>query len=273
MNCKFLFLSVSVYLPRTRRVRRALAIAAVSVLAFAFHTADAPSLRAENESPLAQGSPDSSGLDEAECDQLYSHQLKIIQSDPDNPLYSSVQLNAGVLENPATRQAEIRHCRERVSRESFECQLAAEDLAGLLACRRKFENENGDATNAEKPGDAAGDDRSEPESQEAYFEDLSNKSESGQSGRPETMPSGRFAVNAANCSRAYNHIYGIISNTKSFQERPDRARLTEYWQSAEARNSFAARCLAKFKPEDLGCLLSTRDADVLQGCLLVIPAG
>ena len=240
-------------------------MAALSTLVFAFHVSDTPSLRAESEAPLAQR------LGEAECDRLYSHQLQIIQSDPDNPLYSSVQLNAGVLENPATRQAEIRHCRERVTRESFECQLAADDLAGLLACRRKFERENGDATNANEPDDATG--KSEPESQEAYFEDLSNDSESGQSGRPETMPSGRFAVNAANCSRAYNHIYGIISNTKSFRERPDRARLTQYWQSAEARDSFAARCLAKFKPEDLGCLLSTRDADVLQGCLLVIPAG
>ncbi|MEQ9364443.1 MAG: hypothetical protein RIF32_09380 [Leptospirales bacterium] len=209
-------------------------------------------------------------LSTAECDQLYTHQLKVIQSDPDNPLYSSVQLNAKVLENPATREAEVRHCRTRVSRESYACQIKSDTLRALLECRRKFDQTQ---NTAQPTGQSI---VQADERDESYFEDTSTDNPAGPNGgggRPETMPSGRFTVNATNCARAYNHIYGVISKTESFQQRPDRTRLENYWRSGEARDSFAARCLTKFKPEDLGCLLSTRDADVLQGCLLVIPAG
>jgi hypothetical protein len=84
----------------------------------------------------ARGSDSEAGgadrLSSAECERLYTHQLQIIRSDPDNPLYSSVQLNEQVLQNPATRAAEVRHCRERISRKNFDCQMAADDLAGLL---------------------------------------------------------------------------------------------------------------------------------------------
>ncbi|MCR9142069.1 MAG: hypothetical protein NXI24_07440 [bacterium] len=212
-------------------------------------------------------------LNADECDRLYTHQLKVVQSDPENPLYSSVQLNSEVLRNPATRKAEVEHCQANVSRPGFQCQMQAQSLAALLECRRKFDGseaseDGGDANTQTDPGK-----QPQPEDQgESYFEDTSTDAAPGGDGRPETMPSGRFAVNAGNCERAYNHIYGVISKTKNFQQRPDRARLIQYWQSNEARGSFAARCMAKFKPEDLGCLLSTRDADILQGCLLVIPA-
>lgn len=234
------------------------------------HAQETTETRQKTQPELKESSPTSSArLTADECGRLYSHQLKIVQSDPDNPLYSSVQLNAVVLENSETRQAEVRHCQTRVSRASFDCQMAADSLADLLECRRNFAANQTDPASIEdtKPSDT----------QEAYFEDASTNNGSGptgeNTGRPETMPSGRFTVNQSNCQRAYNHIYSVISKTETFQKRSDRVRLENYWQSGEARGSFAARCLAKFKPEDLGCLLSTRDADVLQGCLLVIPAG
>ena len=70
-----------------------------------------------------------------ECQRLYSHQLKILQSDPDNPLYSSVQLNVQVLENSETRKAEVDYCLARVGRASFRCQMTATNLAGLEKSR------------------------------------------------------------------------------------------------------------------------------------------
>jgi hypothetical protein len=227
---------------------------------------------------FAQAASATDAVDSAECGRLYSHQLAIVQSDPDNPLYSSVQLNQGVLENPETRDAEIQHCLTRVNRESFRCQMQAKDLAGLLDCRRRF------GPDANRPGDPAGDSDKGPDATEAYFEDVSpanadpapknnQTGAGGQTGGPETLPSGRLLVNRANCQRAYAHIYDVISKSAEFRARQDRARLENYWQSSEAKDSFATRCVAKFQPADLGCLLSTRDSDVLQGCLLVIPPG
>ena len=201
-------------------------------------------------------------LNEGECNQLYTHQLTLFKNDPDNPLYSSVRMHNELLENPETRKAEVTHCLERVSRESFACQMDAKNLTELLDCRRRFMEQTPDETGENK----------QPETnQESYFEQTNEPGPN--TGKPEVMPSGRFAVTPANCRRAYNHIYSVISKTETFQKRPDRARLENYWQSGAARDSFAARCQARFQPRDLGCVLSTQDPDVLQGCLLVIPTG
>ncbi len=196
--------------------------------------------------------------DRAACERLYEHQLKLLREDPDNPFYASVNLNIEALQNEASREAEVKHCIERTSIDSYNCQFNAKSFAELVQCRGKF------------PDRQNNEESKQPETDQPTGVEVDRTPEK-QNGGAETMPTGRFTVNATNCDRAYDHMYRVITASAKFNERKDRERLLKYWESGEAKNSFRQRCLSDFQPSDLGCLIATKDPDVLQGCLLVIP--
>lgn len=198
-----------------------------------------------------------------ECRALFEHQLKLLRADPDNPLYAALRENRAALASQATRTAEIQHCLQTVSRDSFICQMDAKRALGLFECQAKH-----GLHDAQKITDADGSDDG------AANDNGGDGEASGENGRgpvTETLPGGSLRVDANSCRSAYRKIYDIMTASDSFAGRTDREQLREYWQSEEARESFQERCVERFRPEDLGCIMRAGDADVIQGCLLVIP--
>lgn len=196
---------------------------------------------AQNVAPDKVGG---AGLSAQECRSLYEHQLSLVASDPDNPLSAALGVNAAAMQSAAAREAEARRCVARITRASYECQLAARSLGELLQCRTRA----GDA-----PGET---DRPPTETGAVQLENL---------------PGGRLAVTPETCRRAYDRIFTVMTSAPGFADRRDREQLLARWSSPEAKASFERRCTSKFQPADLGCILSTEDPDVIQGCLLVIP--
>lgn len=226
--------------------RRAVGIATLAVLC----VAPAAIVFAEGPPPAAptaaSASVGAAALTAQECRSLYEHQLSLIASDPDNPLHAALGVNAAAMQSAAARDAEARRCVERITRAGFECQLAARSLAELLQCRSRV-------SETQAPGET---DRPPAETGGAQLENL---------------PGGRLAVTPETCRRAYDRIFSVMTSAPGFADRRDREQLLARWQSPEAKASFERRCTSKFQPADLGCILSTEDPDVIQGCLLVIP--
>lgn len=148
------------------------------------------------------------------------------------------------MQSAAARAAEARRCLERTTRASFECQMIARSLGDLLQCRSR----QSEAPTADESGPG------------------------GSGGvQLENLPGARLAVTPQTCRQAYDRIFNVMTTAPGFSERRDREQLLARWRSPEARASFERRCTEKFQATDLGCILSTEDPDVIQGCLLVIP--
>lgn len=246
-------------------------------------------------------------LSPRECRLLYRHQLEVAQADADNPLAPALQVNADVMQRAESEQAALAYCLRYTTRESMYCQARATTLLGILTCQQEHDRKSADRTDEDRqrPNDAEssptntdatadsnaqividdvgdGGNEAEAETEAAPIENQENpvnetNGEASQSGtnenertRTDALPSGKYPVNDENCEKSYAHVFQIITATKTFKEHPDHARLQAHWLSVEARAAYQRRCLAEFRPEDLGCLLGTNDPEVIQGCLLIV---
>ncbi len=181
----------------------------------------------------------------SECDALYRHQLALFQQ-ADSPIAPALLRQKNNLLRADSMRAQREQCLVRLSREDLRCQMAARSLQELLACGSSVRPENGDGP-----------------------KDKTEKSEKTEV--VVTQPTVRQwvrAVNTETCDRAYEHMLPVHATSASFQKRPDAKRLMEHWQSPGARESFRRRCQRAFRVADLNCILSAKDAESLQACLL-----
>ena len=213
-----------------------------------------------------EGRPTAS-LNRGQCERLYQHQLKVSLKDKSNPLLPSLHINSDGFQTEKSRQAQIKHCLEHVNRESYQCQLAAQDLLGILVCRKKYnEPDSKKETAKETKKDNGSSDPNRPK----------EKKDPGRVTSPDEIPvntgkNSGLSISESNCRKTYEHLLNVYGSSRLVQKRPDAERLLTHWNSKAARTSFHRRCLRVFKAEDLGCIMGSRDTLVIQGCLLRIP--
>lgn len=177
-----------------------------------------------------------------ECAALFEHQLDLASRE-DFPLAPSIRRGRRSLER--FRKAQMDRCQKELSGAERQCQLAANTFAELMACK----------------GAELGPEETEVPEEEVPGEKPTEKEET---------PQASYAVDRTNCTRAYEHMLDVIVKGEDFQSREDQKQLQEYWSRPDSKNSFVTNCLGNFKDGDLGCILGTRDVDVLQACLLVL---
>ncbi len=187
-------------------------------------------------------------LSPEECRQLYLRELDISSKDPLHPQRAALEkARKELLAEPVVR-AQVEFCRKTISRDSYLCALKAGSVAEMVTCRMRPPEKKQD------PKDPLPDARKDPENpRETTIQPLDVK------------------VDATACTRTYTHLVSVYESSEILKKRPDRDKLIAHWKSKTAVDSFQSRCMATFRPQDLGCILSTRDPDVIQGCLLVAP--
>ena len=189
-------------------------------------------------------------LNSLQCKRLYDHKLKIL-SRTDSLFGPAVSLNQENLKSGPTRLLQLKRCRDITSLKSYDCQLKSNSLLGLLSCEAKFPRSSA----VDKKG----------------IVDV----KVDRTGKPgvtqQNQRKGGLSVTPKNCARTYGHLLNVYTNSPELAKRSDRDRLLKHWRSETSRKSFLSRCGRVFQPENLSCILSTKDSVVLQGCLLKIP--
>ncbi|MBX7056671.1 MAG: hypothetical protein K1X75_01305 [Leptospirales bacterium] len=218
------------------------------------HAEDAD--RPTGPAPAASPGP----LSETECNALMERELESLTAMIDGPLSPALRAARMQILSEPGRSEYLRQCRLQYTRHFYECRMAASGLAAMLSCQQidQAEAANGDAGAAAAGGD------------------MSAGSQNGGSSAPlpgvEAVESVSVPVTDASCARAYEHMLQVALQSPGFASREDQQSLRQSWESAPARESFRRRCRARFQPADLGCILHNSDPDVVQACLLVIPA-
>ena len=178
-------------------------------------------------------------LSRSQCEEWTRHTLKIAREDPAHPLHAALRLE---LSSEAT-EAQITYCMAEVGPQQARCQLAAQDFAGILACQKT-------------PQQPAAEEN-KPEEHNNFFSELT--------------PAASIAVNAENCSNTYDHLLQVFRGSPALQALRTHQEILRSWESPAARTAFRNRCLKRFKGHDLGCILGTRDPELIQVCLLNVP--
>lgn len=186
-------------------------------------------------------------LSPEECRQLYLRELDISMKDPLHPQRAALEKARRELLTESVVKAQVEACRKTVSREAYSCALKAGSLAEMMTCRAKPPEKKPETKDPVDPGKTSTDPK------ETTIQPLDVK------------------VEAAACTRTYAHLLSVYETSEVLKKRPDREKLLTHWRSKTAVDSFQNRCMTTFRPQDLGCILSTRDPDVIQGCLLVAP--
>ena len=186
-----------------------------------------------------------------QCDSLYRKQLSLFQKE-DSPLFPVLVQKKAALLLADSMRVQRDYCRANVSGESFRCQMRAASLAELLGCTG--------SPSVTQPGKGTG--SGEPP------ETGSEKTEIVVV-RPNVRALVR-SVSQDTCDQAYAHMLSVHSSAPAFQKRPDAKRLMEHWQSVGARESFRRRCIKGFQVADLNCILSAKEPESLQACLISV---
>ena len=87
----------------------------------------------------------------------------------------------------------------------------------------------------------------------------------------EDLPHRPVQVTDSNCRRAYSRMLSLLVSSPDLARVENRQELIADWKSEDSRKAFSERCLRKFQPDDLGCIIDAKDRDVLQACLLLLP--
>ena len=188
-------------------------------------------------------------LTDRQCDALYRKQVSLFQGD-DSPLSAVMLQRKAVLLAAESVGVQRAHCHARISRKSFQCQMAAGSLADLVRC-----GEDGGAG----VGRISEKSDLKPGSKEEKTDVVVVETKIREIVR---------SVSAETCDQAYAHMLSVHGASASFQKRADAKRLLEHWRSTGAQESFRRRCQRAFRVRDLNCLLSAQDPESLQACLI-----
>lgn len=190
-----------------------------------------------------------------ECESLYEHQLRIISSDDTFPLSIAIRKSMDSLASGDGRDSQIRQCLTDVDRTQFLCRMKARSTLELLNCKK-----------GEAVANTAENQSQQTNKVNGSVQKLPGDVSVG------TVVSRPLEATPDRCKQAYEHMLGVYEKHPSLQDEDNRKKLMDYWRSKEARDSFQRRCLTVFQPRDLGCILSTKDPDIIQGCLIQIPS-
>ncbi|MBE7437728.1 MAG: hypothetical protein HS115_04665 [Spirochaetales bacterium] len=177
-------------------------------------------------------------LSQSQCEEWTRHTLKIAREDPEHPLHAALRLELST----EAIQAQVSYCLQDISPDQARCQLAATNFAGLMACRA-----------APPP---------------AKKEEAKTANENFYS---EIKPATGIAVNAESCDSGYNHLLKVFRSAPALLALRTHQEILRNWESTAARNAFRNRCLKRFKEHDLGCIMGSEDAELIQVCLLNVP--
>ena len=196
-------------------------------------------------------------LNQNQCQQLYTHQLFLMQSSL-NPIALALKKNRSALESSSSRALQLQECSRATSQENFQCQMAALTPLELLRCQ-------------EKHGSGAGkkirknDNNSKKRAEDTPGMKLETTT------RSESDSQVKRGVSASNCRYTYDHLLSIYSRSSLLPEGAEGKRLLKHWRSKAARDSFERRCLSVFTPDDIKCVVTSREPISIQACLINVP--
>lgn len=215
------------------------------------------------------------GPSTADCTALYDHIIKISQADKE----LSFAIRPGT-ENPEAEKQAVQHCISTMSKAEVQCKLNAKTIQGLHNCpSNSKDSPKKDLTTEQKllienqrvEKLKETEKRKELEKQKEKFDEKKNEKKNLTENNTEnsevltteeTTPEG--------CKKTYDHMLVLFATSPDLKTEQGK-KLLANWNASLARNSFINRCTAVFQPSDLKCILSTKDSDVIQGCLLAVP--
>lgn len=178
----------------------------------------------------------------ADCLKLHKHQLKVFTSDVKNPLLRSMNINRAGMNQKKSVQKEIRYCMKNIGLAEFTCRMRATNIASLLQCKNPPASTN----------------------------KISNRIVTDTTNKTTHIQSNFVKVNTKNCKHAYRHMLSILKRSPSLKQNKKNKELLQYWTSEDEIQEFHLRCKKVFSPDDLGCILGSKNSDVLQACLILI---
>lgn len=210
-------------------------------------------------------------LNREQCQLLFTHQFEVVRKDPANPLLRSMNISKDQLESLEARKAELDFCQKEIPPSNFHCQMQAQNLQSLILCYQKYPVNS--STTKIDPGQATHDDAKHESESNRPRENIDTQSaqEAQANLQPRSLPQNQIPVNAGNCQKGYQHMYGLLSKAPDLLKSDHRQKLLAHWQSSAARAAFSKRCMRDFTANDMGCILESQDREILQACLLVVP--
>lgn len=228
--------------------------------------------------PLAQNAysrEEPGDLNTEECRKLYEHQLFVASTDSHFVLQPATKSSLDSMKSEPSPSLQMKACQSRISRKNFDCQMKSSSMLEILQCDLRFGTDwQNQRTDPETAGGSDGKSSpgigSDPEGGSA---DQGNESLNGQTIIEETvqLQTTPVPITGKNCNRGYEHLLSVYANHPRLSESSRRQEILAYWKSTEARDSFHEKCMSRFQERDLGCILQTRDTDVIRGCLAQIP--
>ncbi len=190
-------------------------------------------------------------LSDDQCREVYYHMIKIMSEDESFPAHSAIASVEDSLRASEVETREVERCVKEMSLETYRCLANAKDVIDLMQCNSPLSTGSESQPQAGNQASSAA-----TETSDGGFNALQVKP---------------IAISVAACKKSYDHLVSVYSNSPILKKRVDGGELLKYWNSSEAKTSYQKRCQTVFTAADLGCILSTTDPDVIQGCLIQIP--